>query len=231
MKQRSRPTSYPIFRSIFGDWILVTGCCCFTLLVGTDGTNESKHRAKGMRPISETKILVVDDYREMISIIRRMLLRFGFKDVDDADDSLSALVKLRDRTYDLVISDMIMEPMDGLGLLREIRADAALRALPLIMVTASPDERDIIAAIEAGVTAYILKPFTAALLRQRVDGALAAQLGGSPMARTRVARDGRDDYPRVAETLVFEAAPVKGEGNHHRFPVGRAGLRRLADTT
>jgi two-component system, chemotaxis family, chemotaxis protein CheY len=127
-----------------------------------------------MRPISEIKILVVDDYREMIAIIRRMLLQFGFSAIDDAADGPSALAKLRQGAYDLVISDMIMTPMDGLGLLREIRADAGLRALPLIMVTASPDERDILAAIEAGVTAYILKPFTAALLRQRIDAALSA---------------------------------------------------------
>jgi two-component system, chemotaxis family, chemotaxis protein CheY len=127
-----------------------------------------------MRPISEIKILVVDDYREMIAIIRRMLLQFGFSAIDDAADGPSALAKLRQGAYDLVISDMIMTPMDGLGLLREIRADAGLRALPLIMVTASPDERDILAAIEAGVTAYILKPFTAALLRQRIEAALSA---------------------------------------------------------
>ena len=134
--------------------------------------NESNHCGKAMRPMSEIKILVVDDDREMIAIIRRMLLQFGFSDIDDAADGPSALVKLRERAYDLVISDMIMAPMDGLALLREIRADAALRAVPLIMVTASPDERDIFAAIEAGVTAYILKPFTAALLRQRIDAAL-----------------------------------------------------------
>ena len=127
-----------------------------------------------MRPKSETKILVVDDYREMIAIIRRMLLQFGFSDIDDAADGPSALIKLRDRGHDLVISDMIMQPMDGLGLLRAIRADPALRAVPLIMVTASPDERDILAAMDVGVTAYILKPFTAALLRQRIEAALAA---------------------------------------------------------
>ena len=127
-----------------------------------------------MHPISEIKILVVDDYREMVTIIRRMLLLFGFIEIDDANDGPSALVKLRDGTYDLVISDFIMQPMDGLGLLREIRADAALRALPFIMVSASPEERDIVAAKEAGVTAYILKPFTTALLRQRMDAALAA---------------------------------------------------------
>ncbi len=76
-----------------------------------------------------------------------------------------------------------MEPMDGLGLLREIWADSACRALPFIMVTASPDVRDILAAMEAGVTAYILKPFTAALLRQRIDAALTIPNWGSPWLR------------------------------------------------
>jgi two-component system, chemotaxis family, chemotaxis protein CheY len=125
-----------------------------------------------MRPLSEIKILVVGEYREMIAIIRWMLLQFGFNDIDDANDGPSALLKLRKGAYDLVISDMIMEPMNGLGLLREVRADAALQVLPLIMLTDSPDKRDILAAIEAGVTAYILKPFTAALLRRRIDAAI-----------------------------------------------------------
>jgi two-component system, chemotaxis family, chemotaxis protein CheY len=125
-----------------------------------------------MRPLSEIKILVVGEYREMIAIIRWMLLQFGFNDIDDANDGPSALLKLRKGAYDLVISDMIMEPMNGLGLLREVRADAALQVLPLIMLTASSDKRDILAAIEAGVTAYILKPFTAALLRRRIDAAI-----------------------------------------------------------
>ena len=127
-----------------------------------------------MRPISERKILVVDDYREMITIVRRMLLGFGFKEIDDAVDGPSALVKLRAAAYDLVISDLTMQPMDGLEFLREIRDDAALRALPFIMVTASSEEGDIVAAKDAGVTAYILKPFTAGLLRQRIDAVLTA---------------------------------------------------------
>ena len=127
-----------------------------------------------MRPISERKILVVDDYREMIAISRRMLLGFGFKEIDDAVDGPSALVKLRASPYDLVISDLTMQPMDGLEFLREIRDDAALRALPFIMVTASSEEGDIVAAKDAGVTAYILKPFTAGLLRQRIDAVLTA---------------------------------------------------------
>ena len=117
---------------------------------------------------------MVDDYREMITIIRRMLLGFGFKEIDDASDGPSALVKLRADVYDLVISDLTMQPMDGLEFLRQIRADPVLGALPFIMVTASPEEHDIVAAKDAGVTAYILKPFTAALLRQRIDIVLSA---------------------------------------------------------
>lgn len=122
-----------------------------------------------MRPISEIKTLIVDDHREMITIIRRMLLQFGFKEIDDANDGPSALVKLRANPYGLVISDFIMEPMDGLELLRTIRADRELASLPFIMVTASSEERHIVAAKEAGITAYILKPFTPAILRQRID--------------------------------------------------------------
>ena len=128
-----------------------------------------------MRPISDIKILVVDDHREMITLIRGLLLQFGYIEIDDANDGPSALVKLRADAYDLVISDLIMQPVDGLALLREIRGDAALRSLPFVMVTASSEARHIVAAKEAGVTAYILKPFTATLLRQRIDTALTAK--------------------------------------------------------
>ena len=136
-----------------------------------------------MRPISEIKILVVDDHREMITIIRRMLLQFGFKEIDDALDGTAALVRLRADIYDLVISDLIMQPMDGLELLHEIRADAALRALPFIMATASPEEGHIVAAKESGVAAYILKPFTPAFLRQRIDAALTTR-NWQPLSRS-----------------------------------------------
>lgn len=125
-----------------------------------------------MRPVSEIKILVVDDYREMIAIVRRMLIQFGFKDIDDASDGPSALVKLRSAAYDLVIADLMMEPMDGVELLRAIRSEQGLQSLPFIMVTAASEERYIVSAREAGVTAYILKPFTAALLKKRIDAVL-----------------------------------------------------------
>jgi two-component system, chemotaxis family, chemotaxis protein CheY len=125
-----------------------------------------------MRSTSALKVLVVDDYREMITIVRRILLQFGFKEVDDAADGPSALVKLRAGAYDLVIADLMMEPMDGLELLRAIRSKEGLQSVPFIMVTALSEEHHIVSAKEAGVTGYIVKPFTAATLRKRIDAVL-----------------------------------------------------------
>jgi two-component system, chemotaxis family, chemotaxis protein CheY len=127
-----------------------------------------------MRPTASFRVLVVDDYREMITIIRRMLLQFGFKEIDDASDGPSALVKLRSGPYDLVIADLMMEPMDGIELLRVIRSEESLQSLPFIMVTALSEEHHIVSAKDAGVTAYIVKPFTAAILKKRIDAVLQA---------------------------------------------------------
>jgi two-component system, chemotaxis family, chemotaxis protein CheY len=127
-----------------------------------------------MRPTASFRVLVVDDYREMITIIRRMLLQFGFKKIDDASDGPSALVKLRSGPYDLVIADLMMEPMDGIELLRVIRSEESLQSLPFIMVTALSEEHHIVSAKDAGVTAYIVKPFTAAILKKRIDAVLQA---------------------------------------------------------
>jgi two-component system, chemotaxis family, chemotaxis protein CheY len=127
-----------------------------------------------MRPTASFRVLVVDDYREMITIIRRMLLQFGFKEIDDASDGPSALVKLRSGPYDLVIADLMMEPMDGIELLRVIRSEESLQSLPFIMVTALSEEHHIVSARDAGVTAYIVKPFTAAILKKRIDAVLQA---------------------------------------------------------
>src|SRR6185312_15614820 len=120
----------------------------------------------------DKSILVVDDYRAMVSIIRRMLFLFGFTNVVDATDGASALEKLRADRYSVVISDLMMEPMDGLTLLSTIRSDADLRSTPFVMVTASSEEAQILAAKEAGVTAYILKPFTAEILKKRLSAVL-----------------------------------------------------------
>ena len=115
-----------------------------------------------------TPILVVDDYKTMIRIVRNLLQQLGFENVDDAGDGASALVKLRERAYGLVISDWMMEPMSGLELLEQIRADPKLRALPFIMITAENRKERVARAERAGADGFIVKPFTAEALSDRI---------------------------------------------------------------
>ena len=114
-------------------------------------------------------VLVVDDYNTMIRIIRNLLKQLGFENVDDASDGSSALAKLRERRYGLVISDWIMEPMTGYALLQEVRADPRLADLPFIMVTAESKTENVIAAKKAGVSNYIVKPFNAQTLKTKIE--------------------------------------------------------------
>ncbi len=118
-------------------------------------------------------ILIVDDYKTMIRIIRNLLKQVGFTNVDEAIDGSSALTKLRDKDFGLVISDWNMEPMSGLRLLKEVRADVKLKELPFIMITAESKSENLITAEEAGASNCIVKPFNAAILK----GKLAAVLG------------------------------------------------------
>jgi two-component system chemotaxis response regulator CheY len=113
-------------------------------------------------------ILIVDDYKTMLRIIRNLLKQLGFENVDEAIDGSTALKSLRDKDYGLVISDWNMEPMTGLQLLREVRADGKLKHIPFIMVTAESKTENVIAAKEAGVTNYIVKPFNAETLKQKL---------------------------------------------------------------
>ena len=113
-------------------------------------------------------ILIVDDYKTMLRIIRNLLKQLGFDNVDEASDGSSALQRLRDKSYGLVISDWNMEPMTGLQLLREVRNDAKLKHIPFVMVTAESKTENVIAAKEAGVTNYIVKPFNAETLKQKM---------------------------------------------------------------
>jgi two-component system chemotaxis response regulator CheY len=119
------------------------------------------------------QILIVDDYKTMLRIIRNLLKQLGFNNVDEATDGSAALQKLRDKEYQLVISDWNMEPMSGMQLLTEVRADTKLKDLPFIMITAESKTENVIAAKEAGVSNYIVKPFNAATLKTK----LAAVLG------------------------------------------------------
>jgi two-component system chemotaxis response regulator CheY len=117
-------------------------------------------------------ILIVDDYKTMLRIIRNLLKQLGFNNVDEAIDGSSALQKLRDKDCGLIISDWNMEPMSGLQLLKEVRADVKLKELPFIMITAESKSENVIAAKEAGVSNYIVKPFNAATLKGKLSTVL-----------------------------------------------------------
>ncbi len=117
-------------------------------------------------------VLIVDDYKTMLRIIRNLLKQIGFQNVDEATDGQAALERLRQRHYGLVISDWNMEPMTGLDLLREVRADESLRPVPFIMVTAESKTENVVAAKEAGVNNYIVKPFNAATLKNKLVAVL-----------------------------------------------------------
>jgi two-component system chemotaxis response regulator CheY len=117
-------------------------------------------------------ILIVDDYKTMLRIIRNLLKQLGFNNVDEATDGSMALQKLRDKDYGLVISDWNMEPMTGIQLLREVRADSKLKTLPFIMITAESKTENVVAAKEAGVNNYIVKPFNAATLKTKLSSVL-----------------------------------------------------------
>jgi two-component system chemotaxis response regulator CheY len=113
-------------------------------------------------------VLIVDDYKTMLRIIRNLLKQLGFNNVDEATDGSMALQMLRVGNYGLIISDWNMEPMTGLQLLREVRADAKLKSIPFIMVTAESKSENVIAAKEAGVSNYIVKPFNAETLKTKM---------------------------------------------------------------
>ena len=114
-------------------------------------------------------VLIVDDYKTMIRIIRNLLKQLGFSDVDDAADGAEALGKMRTRKYGLVISDWNMEPMTGYELLKEVRSDDVLKPTPFIMITAESKTENVIAAKKAGVNNYIVKPFNAQTLKSKID--------------------------------------------------------------
>ena len=117
-------------------------------------------------------ILIVDDYRTMLRIIRNLLKQIGYENVDEAGDGQDALRKMSRKAYDLVISDWNMQPMNGLDFLRAVRADPSLQHIPFIMVTAESKSDNVLAAKEAGVDNYIVKPFNAETLRLKVSGVL-----------------------------------------------------------
>jgi two-component system, chemotaxis family, chemotaxis protein CheY len=117
-------------------------------------------------------VLIVDDYKTMLRIVGNLLKQLGFSNIDEATDGASALEKLRQKPYGLVISDWNMEPMTGLQLLKEVRSDIKLKTVPFIMVTAESKTENVVAAKQAGVNNYIVKPFNAATLKMKISSVI-----------------------------------------------------------
>jgi len=116
-----------------------------------------------------TKFLVVDDFSTMRRIVRNLLKELGYVNVDEAEDGAVGLSMLKGGGYEFVVSDWNMPNMDGLTMLQHIRADPALKALPVLMVTAEAKKENIIAAAQAGASGYVVKPFTAATLDEKLS--------------------------------------------------------------
>jgi two-component system chemotaxis response regulator CheY len=115
------------------------------------------------------KILVVDDFSTMRRIIKNLLRDLGFTNADEADDGQTALPMLKTGKYHFLVTDWNMPGMSGIDLLRAVRADDALKTLPVLMVTAEAKRDQIVAAAQAGVNGYVVKPFTAAVLKEKIE--------------------------------------------------------------
>ncbi len=119
-------------------------------------------------------ILVVDDYNTMIRIVRNLLKQIGFENVDEAGDGSAALAIMQAKKYGLAISDWNMEPMTGYDLLKEVRASPEISRTPFIMITAESKTENVLAAKQAGVSNYIVKPFNAATLKSKIEAVLGS---------------------------------------------------------
>lgn len=115
------------------------------------------------------KILIVDDFSTMRRIIKNLLRELGFSNTMEADDGSTALPMLRNGGFDFLVTDWNMPNMEGIDLLRAVRADPSLKALPVLMVTAEAKRDQIVEAAQAGVNGYIVKPFTAETLKEKID--------------------------------------------------------------
>jgi len=128
-----------------------------------------------MSDLSKMRFLVVDDFSTMRRIIRNLLKELGYTNVTEAEDGKSALVQLKRDSFDFIVSDWNMPGMDGLELLQAVREDPSLCKIPILMVTAEAKKENIIAAAKAGASGYIVKPFTAAILDEKISKILEKQ--------------------------------------------------------
>jgi len=118
---------------------------------------------------TDMKFLIVDDFSTMRRIVRNLLKEIGYTNADEAEDGAAALAKLKGGAFDFVVSDINMPNMNGFELLTQIKADAAIKHLPVLMVTAEAKKEDIVTAAQAGAAGYIVKPFTKATLEEKVN--------------------------------------------------------------
>ena len=115
------------------------------------------------------RILIVDDFSTMRRIIKNILKQLGYENVEEAENGADAYEKLDVEKFDFIITDWNMPVMDGLGLLKKVRSDPAMKTMPVLMVTAEAEKDKVVTAIQAGVNNYIVKPFTAEVLKEKMD--------------------------------------------------------------
>ena len=115
------------------------------------------------------KVLVVDDFATMRRILKNILKQLGFTNIVEADDGTTAMEELKKNNYDLIISDWNMPKMTGLELLKRVRSDEALKGIPFLMVTAEAQKQNVIEAVQAGVSNYVVKPFTAEAISEKLN--------------------------------------------------------------
>ncbi|HYD16112.1 MAG TPA: response regulator [Hyphomicrobium sp.] len=127
-----------------------------------------------MRAREDLEVLIVEDRQVMLKIIRRLLVQLGYAKVDEAANGLQALEKIREKRYDLILSDWNMDSMSGFDLLKIVRADSETKEIPFILVTAESRPENILAAKAAGATGYLVKPFKLDMLEKTLDSVLSA---------------------------------------------------------
>ena len=120
-------------------------------------------------PDQNIKILAVDDFSTMRRIVRNILRQLGYNNITEAEDGVTALEHLKQNRADFIISDWNMPNMTGLELLKAVRADANLKDIPVLLVTAEALKENVVEAVKAGVNGYIVKPFTAETLKEKID--------------------------------------------------------------
>jgi two-component system chemotaxis response regulator CheY len=137
-----------------------------------DADDPTATATRDAAPPGGPRFLVVDDFSTMRRVIRGLLKDMGFGNVEEADDGVAALARLKSRPFDFVVCDIGMPIMSGIELLKAVRGDATLRHLPVLMVTAEARKDDIVLAVQHGAAGYLVKPFTKEALEERIRKAL-----------------------------------------------------------